>query len=291
MYQDAIKLAQKFTLPLVVSARREDGMTGSAIGTFIVINNEGWILTACHLVKHIRSLAEEQKLYRDHRAKVAKIKNDRSLNGATRKKKLRSLGKPFKNPVTSFSSWWGRDGWTIKSFEVNELADLAIGQIEGFDRESITSYPTFKNPEIDFSAGKNLCKLGFPFHRITPNYDEIKNVFELPPGALPIPLFPIEGIFTRTIIERGNSSSASAKFIETSSPGLRGQSGGPTFDEDGRIWAMQVQTRHYSLGFSPDAPDGKNKEHQFLNVGIGTHSETIIDFLSSFEIQFNTSED
>ncbi len=289
MYQDAIRLAQNFTLPVVVSIRREDGLNESIIGTFIVINDEGWILTAYHIIELIRNFAEEQKSYRSHRAKIAEINNDTGLNKAERRKKLRSLGNPHENPVTNFSSWWGRDGWTIESFEVNELADLAIGRIEEFDRKSVTNYPTFKNPQVNFSVGKNLCKLGFPFHKIAPNYDESRDVFELPPEALPIPLFPIEGIFTRTVIQQDNSSSA--EFVETSSPGLRGQSGGPTFDENGRIWAIQSRTVHYPLGFSPDTPDGRNKEHQFLNVGIGTHSKTIIDFLSSFDVNFSVSED
>ena len=78
------------------------------------------------------------------------------------------------------------------------------------------------------------------------------------------------------------------KFVETSSPGLKGQSGGPTFDSEGRIWAMQSKTAHYPLEF----PAGqKNQEHQFLNVGMGTHAKTIIDFLDSNGVKYNLSKD
>lgn len=38
-------------------------------------------------------------------------------------------------------------------------------------------------------------------------------------------------------------------FIETSTPRLRGQSGGPIFDVNGAIWAIQSQTHHLKLGF------------------------------------------
>ena len=82
-------------------------------------------------------------------------------------------------------------------------------------------------------------------------------------------------------IEAGTSSAGiQAHLLETSSPGLRGQSGGPIFDTDGRVWALQSRTTHLPLGFSPEVEvNGKEvTEHQFLNVGWGVHSETIIDF-------------
>jgi hypothetical protein len=44
------------------------------------------------------------------------------------------------------------------------------------------------------------------------------------------------------------------KWIETSSPGLKGQSGGPLLDERGTIWGVQSNTFSYNLGFSPQVP-------------------------------------
>ena len=72
------------------------------------------------------------------------------------------------------------------------------------------------------------------------------------------------------------------RYLETSSPGLRGQSGGPTFDEKGAIWALQAQTVTYPLDL--EAPKAalrvrEHIEHQFLNVGRGIHAETIIGLL------------
>jgi hypothetical protein len=67
------------------------------------------------------------------------------------------------------------------------------------------------------------------------------------------------------------------QFIETSTPGLGGQSGGPTLDKDGAVCALQVRTVHLPLGWSPEVSDGKKqvKEHQFLNVGWGVHTATL----------------
>src|SRR5690606_28155165 len=127
--------------------------------------------------------------------------------------------------------------------------------------------------------GTSLCKLGYPFYDVMAQYEEGKNMFQFDPSIFPIPRFPIEGIYTRNILlEKGKEINIQPKFIETSTPGLRGQSGGPTFDTDGRIWAIQSQTRHLPLGFTPKVKkDNKEvEENQFLNVGWGAHVESIL---------------
>lgn len=78
--------------------------------------------------------------------------------------------------------------------------------------------------------------------------------------------------------------------IETSTPGLPGQSGGPMFDADGNIWALQAVTTHTPLGFNPELVDGQGKkhvEHQFINLGTGPSSATIIGLLSARGIKFH----
>jgi hypothetical protein len=77
-------------------------------------------------------------------------------------------------------------------------------------------------------------------------------------------------------------------YVETSSPGLRGQSGGPIYDREGKLYAMQVQTAHMPLGFQPTAEyDGKRViENQFINIGNGVHVKTIIAMLKDRNIRF-----
>ncbi len=83
------------------------------------------------------------------------------------------------------------------------------------------------------------------------------------------------------------------RLIETSSPGLKGQSGGPIFDKDGVIWGIQSTTHCLPLGFSPAVPDGKphEKEHQFLNVGRGVHADTIVGAMNRVGIKFQISQE
>ena len=69
------------------------------------------------------------------------------------------------------------------------------------------------------------------------------------------------------------------KPIETSTPGLRGQSGGPIFDVAGAVCGMQSKTAHLPLGFSPRSKSRRRvTEHQFLNVGLAVHAETMLEF-------------
>jgi len=120
-------------------------------------------------------------------------------------------------------------------------------------------------------------------------------MFKLARGTLPLPLFPIEGIYTRNVITgKSKDGKYQIKFLETSSPGLRGQSGGPIFDVKGTVWAVQSRTASFPLGFSPKIKQkGKGKEveeHQFLNVGWGVHPELIVVFLKDNGVKFNLSD-
>lgn len=81
------------------------------------------------------------------------------------------------------------------------------------------------------------------------------------------------------------------RFLETSSPGLRGQSGGSIFDVNGTLWSIQSHTSHYDLGFNPSIQmNGKIiEEFQFLNVGSGVHPETLAAFLKENGVPYNLS--
>ena len=106
---------------------------------------------------------------------------------------------------------------------------------------------------------------------------------------LPVPFFPIEGIYTRNILMGKTSDQArEILFLETSSPGLKGQSGGPICDTEGNIYAIQSQNLTIPLGFMGTVEINKKKveENQFFNVGIGVHPKIIVDLLTKHNIKF-----
>ena len=56
MFQEAIKKAQEYIRPVVICFRREDNSTASMVGSFILLNEEGWILTAYHIVNAMENM-------------------------------------------------------------------------------------------------------------------------------------------------------------------------------------------------------------------------------------------
>jgi hypothetical protein len=80
-------------------------------------------------------------------------------------------------------------------------------------------------------------------------------------------------------------------FLETSSPGLKGQSGGPIVDRDGNIYAIQSKNLTMPLGFTGTVEINGKKvdENQFINVGIGVHLQTIVALLKKHNIKFDTA--
>lgn len=289
MFGEAIERASQFTHPVIISTRTFNKTVNCACGAFIVLNNEGWIMTVAHLWQSSQQMLNDKKEIDEYKEQANKIEQNTSLKGNIKKNRIRKL-KTNPNWITNHSFWWGGNLHRLIDVKIFHEADLAIGKLEPFDPSWIKTYPTIKNPD-EMKIGTFLCKLGYPFHAINATYDEEKDSFQLASDALPLPRFPIEGIYTRDNIVNFSDSGKTVKFLETSSPGLRGQSGGPIFDKDGSVWAIQSHTRHLPLGFSPKIIiSGKEtEENQFINVGLGVHAQIIIPFLESNGIEFKRS--
>jgi hypothetical protein len=279
MFTNAYKIASQFTAPVIQSIRYFDGKVESGIGSFILLNNSGWILTAAHIVAGLNTFRQHQLEITVYHNKEAAILANGQLNAKQKRHRIDSLKKNSKW-ITNISYWWGADGVMINAFNVAPVADLAVGQINNYNGGPNQIYPRFKRTSDDF-LGKSLCKLGFPFYNVKTQWDQATGNFSIPQDIFPVPRFPIDGIGARFNVVIGPNNQT-AKFIETTSPGLKGQSGGPIFDAEGNICAMQSRTNHFPLGFNPEiSVNGKPvTENQFLNVGVGITTETILPFLS-----------
>lgn len=292
MFAEAYAKARSFTKPVVVSTRFWDGTVKCGVSAFVVLNEEGWIVTVAHLFDSLFLSQQHSEQIAKYNNQVEAIRQDQKLDTKRKKKKLRRL-KANPRWITNHSFWWGRDDITIRDVKLLREADLAVGRLEPYDRAMVSAYPTIKNPSTNLDVGTSLCKLGYPLYEIRASFHEAENRFELPPGSLPIPLFPIEGIYTRNAIAgESQDTKYEIKFLETSSPGLRGQSGGPIFDVKGTVWAIQSRTSHFELGFSPKvAKNGREvEEHQFLNVGLGVHPEVMVAFLNDNDVKFRLTD-
>ena len=73
MFSKAVPVAAGYTRPVVISSRTAEGKCGSAIGAYIVLNRDGWILTAGHLLGILRQQQESARRragYRGERGRV-----------------------------------------------------------------------------------------------------------------------------------------------------------------------------------------------------------------------------
>ena len=282
MFADACEKAAKFVRPVIVSTRRCDGVVEAGCGTFFVINDEGWIISAGHIYdSYVKYQSDQNKI-----KEIDGLNKKHSLISKTPKNELK------KDPtwLTNHSFWWGWDGVRLTNIYVNRQIDITIGKLEPFNSAWVKDYPVFRNPDT-LRPGTSLCRLGFPFVDVASDYDEDTRSFKIRKGVLPMPFFPNEGMHTRNV-SKGKSKDGNYDmlYLETSTPGLKGQSGGPIYDKDCKICALQVQTASLPLGFRPTIEfEGKTVvENQFLNVGLGVHGKTITSILRDRQIKFDT---
>jgi hypothetical protein len=290
VFAKALRKVSNYTLPVIISKRLVDGTVQCSCGTFIVVNSDGWFVTAAHIFDDFLQSQKDTVEIGAYEAAVQQIQADLSLNSKAKRKQLSRLTRKAEW-IRTHSLFWGGLPASAIDVALDPIADLAVGRLEPFSGNSIIEYPVFRNPAGELPHGSSLCRLGFPFHSITATFDQGINQFILAPGVLPIPRFPNDGIHTRVVIIPSPDGSRQAKFIETSTPGLRGQSGGPIFDADANVWAIQSRTMSLPLGFSPVVKQGNKEitEHQFMHVGWGSHVEEVVRMLTDRNIKFSLS--
>lgn len=255
MFVDAVRIAAAYTFPYVGLRRNTSGDVYSNVGSFIVLNADGWIITSGHIVDDI----------------VASDPGMRDQAGPAAPKAA--------DTVAQHQELWALPGFSesrpkLVQARVNRAADVAVGRLEPFDPESIAAYPVLRDVGAEpIEQGMSVCRVGYPFHDVPATFNESSATFEVASNVFPFPRFVLDGIvarFSRHAAEAG----AVAMFIETSTPGLRGQSGGPLLDVEGRVCGIQSQTAHLDLGFDARFRDSSAEiviERQFLNVGAASH--------------------
>lgn len=255
MFAHAIDIASRFTEPFVGLRLREDGEVFTTMGAFVVVNADGWVLTSGHIVSEI--LARR--------------------NGASQ---ALSAGE---SPVVAHSEIWAVPGFRdeppqIATAHVSPVADIGLCRLEPFDGSAISAYPVFRDTAVaPVEQGTSVCRLGFPFCDVPAAYRQDTGDFVLDEHAFPVPRFALDGMVARFNRRFTEDGAQSALFIETSTPGLRGQSGGPLVDVQGRVCGIQSHTTHVDLGFDAQytTDAGRVIERQFLNVGAATHVDEV----------------
>lgn len=296
MFESAIEKVLQFTRPIHSIARTYGGLVLPGTSTFFFVNNSGVAITCKHVLNLILNAENINKTFLNFKAEKDRLPKDN-------KYKRNLLGLEAKYKYTKETTVQLKNNFLncFDRFEkidchAHPTLDLAILEFKGFNKIFYSSQASFLKTSRAIKQGKYLCRIGFPFpefsnFRHNPATDDIEWTNTGNPDS---PSFPIDGIVTRFV---GDPKDRKITGIEMSTPGLRGQSGGPLFDVHGNIYGMQSATNHLYLGF-----DIKDKEivhegrktrvsnYPFLNVGICVHADIIKDFLTQHNIAFAVSD-
>ena len=256
--------------------------------TFFFVNETGAAVTCRHVVELLLSNTQNyaafkaevlasQKLPRFEQQHLPRLKSQFGINTET----LTAIRHSFVSGVDS----------SEYDYALHPGEDLAILQFKNFNKRYYAGHALFLKDTQAVKQGKSLCRLGFPFPEFT-NYQNTATTDDVEwtnEGQIATPIFPMDGIITRHI---GNAQ-GQITGIELSTPGLRGQSGGPLFDTNGVVYGMQSSTKHLHLGFdligqeiTLNGRPTKVTDYQFMNVGQCVHVGVIKAFLAECQIAY-----
>jgi hypothetical protein len=286
MFVKAVEVVSGYTRPIHSILRYDQQRTiipGAA--TLFFVNDKGTAITCKHVAELIIAADQINQAY-------AQKKNNAfdmgQYNYVMEGKKAEAPGTRIVQIKNSFVNCFD----TITGFNcsMHPLYDLAILQFSGFNKILYNGYARFVSDYTQVRQGKSLCRLGYPFPEFN-NFrynNETDDIEWTQSGITTSPSFPIDGIITRLI-----ARNQTAAGIEMSSPGLRGQSGGPLFDTEGLVYGMQSATAHLHLGFDLTdfaVQDGgivkKVTNAPFLHVGQCVHVGIIKEFLTQHQVKF-----
>jgi hypothetical protein len=287
MFVEAIQKVAGFTRAIhSISRNYLSQKVERGAATLFFVNEDGWALTCKHVAQWIAQADVINKKFSQYQ------EERRGLSAQLAKTVAKKLGldesKTFEMRITFVDCVDKIQN--IRFFNHPEY-DLALLKFEGFEKGVYTGNAVFLKEDQEVQPGQMLCRLGFPF----PEFSNFQLNLEkdclewINTGQARSPRFPLEGMVTRFLGDKNGKIHG----IEMSTPGLRGQSGGPMFNSDGIIVGMQSRTKHLHLGFDIEEKEiiahGKLKkvnDYAFIHLGECIHVSVIKEFMTQHGVKF-----
>ncbi|MBR6472349.1 MAG: trypsin-like peptidase domain-containing protein [Firmicutes bacterium] len=291
MFADAIEKVGGFTRPIKFITRNyKDNVIAPGCATLFFVNDEGWALTCKHVAKEIIAADQMNNNFNKFKADLMSLQGNPKAKALTKGLEQKYNIAPKKAIQMKVQFPECVNGQCAIDITLDPDHDVALLHFRGYDRIMYHGHAVFSKDSKRIRPGDTLVRLGFPFPEFSDfSYDEEHDDIIWSQGRSTTPRFPIDGMYTRNVADKEGRLVG----IELSTPGLRGQSGGPLFDSNGLIYGMQSLTKHLHLGFDMinehmvinGRPQTINNQ-PFLHVGHCVHVDVIKAFLDKQGVKY-----
>lgn len=280
MFRDATKLQYDYLSWIKFIARKYNSTEIEKSGaSFFFVNEEGWAVTCKHVLDIIILVDEMNQNYEKFKKALLSDPN-----------KKHQLEKQFGMNKSNHCQGAYQINASVKLNSQTQFishSTLDIGLIH-FDTEEPTKYCHFVDKMEKIDQGTNLARIGFPFVDFNNySFDNVNKTLSFKTNNAPMVTFVNDGIISQNDATIINGVHTRTHLI-LSTPGIKGQSGGPAYDVEGNVAGVQSATDTRDLEFI-----GKSKiknivieTPQFLNIGICVSAEAIKDFLTQNKVKF-----
>ncbi|MYC34790.1 MAG: trypsin-like peptidase domain-containing protein [Chloroflexi bacterium] len=245
LFQQAIETVRPQVIPLGIATKLPDSDPACGIaGAGMIINPDGWFITAQHIFNEIGKL---------HQQIVAAQETDTPPE-----------------TVSRYTVFFGPPRVSLERLIPCPEIDLCIGKLKNYTAPSGFIFPTFRSRPL--GLGEILCRIGFPLLDPVPVKWDNSTGFEVATSSLDVPHFVNDAMVSRLVM-----TPTGPRWIETSTPGIPGQSGGPLVDTGGLICGLDSHVEKYS--------PRPNRAH---TIGRAVHVHAIREELLKHNIQHQT---
>lgn len=291
MFVEAIEKVGQYTRPIHTIMRTYGNtqiITGAA--TLFFVNKLGYALTCKHVVDMMIAGETINQAYAAFKVERSAIPAGTDYDAQLKELELKYNYTPdaiVQLKITFIDAVDTISGYTV---HLHPTLDLAIVKLNDFNSLMYTDVAVFKKDGNAIKQGETMCRLGFPFPEFTNHvYNQAQDDIQWThTGVTHSPRFPIDGMITRFL-----GDATGIHGIEMSTPGLKGQSGGPLFNKAGVVCGMQSSTKHLHLGFDLIETEilvqnqvKKVTDYSFIHLGQCIHVDRIKSFLDEHKIMY-----